>query len=84
MPEYWQEQFGQSSAQFGSSLFVQYGYDGTTIGCESCEELWTPQSSHINLVLQGVEISGNGSGSHHESHKLNARFDLIFYHQWIC
>ena len=77
LPEYWQEQFGQSSAQFGSSLFVQCGGDGTTIGCESCEELWTPQSSHINLALQGVEIIGNGSGSHHELRKLNARLDLI-------
>ena len=44
---------------------------------ESCEELFTPHSPHIELSLNGVEIISNGSGSHHELRKLNVRTDLI-------
>mmetsp|Transcript_32216 Transcript_32216/g.74173 ORF Transcript_32216/g.74173 Transcript_32216/m.74173 type:complete len:445 (-) Transcript_32216:1410-2744(-) len=65
----------QSTAPFGIQ-FLQFK-DGSTIGCESCEELWTPQAPHIDMALAGVEIVGNGSGSHHELRKLNQRIDLI-------
>ncbi|KAL3674298.1 hypothetical protein V7S43_000253 [Phytophthora oleae] len=34
-------------------------------------------SPHINLCLAGVEIIGNGSGSHHQLRKLDQRMDLI-------
>ncbi|KAG6966608.1 hypothetical protein JG688_00006706 [Phytophthora aleatoria] len=44
---------------------------------ETCEELFTPDSPHINLSLAGVEIIGNGSGSHHQLRKLDQRMDLI-------
>lgn len=37
-----------------------------TLGCETCEELFTPQASHIDLALNGVDIVSNGSGSHHQ------------------
>jgi len=47
------------------------------IGVETCEELFTPRSPHIELGLDGVEIIANGSGSHHELRKLNTRVDLI-------
>ena len=47
------------------------------MGCESCEELWTPRSSHVDLALRGVEIIGNGSGSHHELRKLSTRVELM-------
>lgn len=49
----------------------------TAIGVETCEELFTPESPHIPQSLNGVEIFGNGSGSHHELRKLNQRLDLI-------
>jgi NAD+ synthase (glutamine-hydrolysing) len=62
--------FGISSACIRTS-------DDILIGCESCEELWTPQSSHIALSLKGCDIIGNGSGSHHELRKLNKRIELI-------
>ena len=45
---------------YGLSLF------GTTFGSETCEELWTPDSPHIEQYLNGVEIIGNGSASHHQ------------------
>lgn len=49
----------------------------TVIGAETCEELFTPQSPHINMSLNGVEIMTNSSGSHHELRKLNVRIDLL-------
>eukprot|EP00743_Colponemidia_sp_Colp-15_P002468 GILK01002675.1.p1 GENE.GILK01002675.1~~GILK01002675.1.p1 ORF type:complete len:704 (-),score=84.43 GILK01002675.1:103-2214(-) len=49
----------------------------TSIGCETCEELWTPDSPNIQMLLDGVEIIGNGSGSHFELRKLQTRMDLI-------
>lgn len=60
----------------GSQRFLRTD-DGVTIGCESCEELWVPNPSHVGLALQGVEIIGNGSGSHHELRKLDKRLELM-------
>jgi len=68
-------QFGQRDVPFG--LYHLHCADGTTIGCESCEELWTPHASHIDLALRGVEIIANGSGSHHELRKLSTRMELM-------
>lgn len=75
LPMKFREKFGQVTAPFG--LHYIQSREGVTLGCESCEELWTPNSSHIDLALRGVEIIGNGSGSHHELRKLSARMDLI-------
>ena len=75
LPDFWVHKFDQKFAPFGLG-FLQCA-DGTTIGCESCEELWTPQSMHIDMALRGVEIVGNGSGSHHELRKLNSRLNLM-------
>jgi len=60
----------------GSGSFLRTD-DGVTIGCESCEELWVPNPSHVGLALKGVEIIGNGSGSHHELRKLDKRLELM-------
>ncbi|KAI8100054.1 uncharacterized protein BX664DRAFT_322756 [Halteromyces radiatus] len=49
----------------------------TCIGCETCEELFTPLSPHIGMGLDGVEIFTNSSGSHHELRKLNLRIELM-------
>jgi len=75
LPEFWKEKFDQIKSPFG--LMSIQTSDGKTVGCESCEELWTPRSTHIELSLNGVEIIGNGSGSHHELRKLNARLELM-------
>ncbi|KAF8821628.1 putative glutamine-dependent naD(+) synthetase protein [Cardiosporidium cionae] len=47
------------------------------ISSESCEELWTPDSPHINLALDGVDIFCNGSSSYYELQKLQNRLDLV-------
>ena len=75
LPTFVQDALGQRTAPFGLG-YVQTN-DGVTLGCESCEELWTPQATHIALALRGVEIIGNGSGSHHELRKLHTRLELM-------
>ncbi|KAJ1945699.1 glutamine-dependent NAD(+) synthetase, partial [Linderina macrospora] len=42
-----------------------------------CEELFTPESPHIPMSLDGAEIIINSSGSHHELRKLHRRVELI-------
>lgn len=49
----------------------------TCIGFEICEELWCPNSPHIDMALDGVEIICNGSGSHTELRKGNIVTDLV-------
>jgi NAD+ synthase (glutamine-hydrolysing) len=75
LPPNFRAEFGQRDVPFG--LHHLTCADGTTIGCESCEELWTPRPSHVDLALSGVEIIGNGSGSHHELRKLSTRVELM-------
>ncbi|KAF2642738.1 glutamine-dependent NAD(+) synthetase with GAT domain-containing protein [Massarina eburnea CBS 473.64] len=49
----------------------------TIVGCETCEELFTPRNPSAEMSLDGVEIFTNSSGSHHELRKLNTRISLI-------
>jgi NAD+ synthase (glutamine-hydrolysing) len=66
-----------SSVRLGGAKSFLRTDDGVTIGCESCEELWVPNPSHVDLALGGVEVIGNGSGSHHELRKLDKRLELM-------
>jgi NAD+ synthase (glutamine-hydrolysing) len=75
LPEIFRQAFGQATAPFGVAHFLSFG--GIQIGCESCEELWTPAASHIDLALRGVEIIANGSASYHELRKLSTRLELV-------
>jgi NAD+ synthase (glutamine-hydrolysing) len=65
---------GQSTVPFG---FAVIEFNDGVVASEICEELFTPDSPHIELALNGVEIILNGSGSHHSLRKLNTRFELI-------
>jgi NAD+ synthase (glutamine-hydrolysing) len=65
---------GQKTCPFGFAIIDCFG---TSFGTETCEELWAPNSPHIQLALNGCEIIGNGSGSHHELRKLNTRVNLV-------
>ncbi|KAI8865593.1 carbon-nitrogen hydrolase [Ramicandelaber brevisporus] len=47
------------------------------VGVELCEELFAPQSPHIAMSLDGVDIFTNSSGSHHELRKLHRRVELM-------
>ena len=74
LPQSLREVTGQISVPFGDAVIIT---DDTCIGTELCEELFTPDSPHIHMGLDGVEIFANGSASHHELRKLNTRIDLI-------
>lgn len=65
---------GQNVVKFGDMVIST---NDTVIGFETCEEMFTPQSPHISMSLDGVEIITNSSGSHHELRKLNTRLSLI-------
>lgn len=65
---------GQKYVPFGDAVIRTLD---TCIGAETCEEIFTPQSPHISMSLDGVEIITNSSGSHHELRKLGNRVDLI-------
>lgn len=75
-------QLPNSIKELSKQEFVKIGdmvisTNDTVIGCETCEEMFTPQSPHVSLSLDGVEIITNSSGSHHELRKLNTRVSLI-------
>ncbi|KJE97873.1 hypothetical protein CAOG_009140 [Capsaspora owczarzaki ATCC 30864] len=65
---------GKITVPFGDAVVSTLD---TCVGVETCEELFTPNSPHIQMGLDGVEIITNGSGSHHELRKLHTRLDLI-------
>ncbi|KAI8844781.1 hypothetical protein BC829DRAFT_481600 [Chytridium lagenaria] len=65
---------GQTSVEFGDGVI---SFNDTSFGTELCEELFTPESPHIQMALNGVEVFTNGSGSHHEFGKLKTRVDLL-------
>lgn len=82
-PKYYEEHYlprnitkatGQSKVTFGDCVIETFD---TKLGCETCEELFTPDSPHIAMSLDGVEIFTNSSGSHHELRKLDTRLHLI-------
>ncbi|KAG0167386.1 glutamine-dependent NAD(+) synthetase [Apophysomyces sp. BC1034] len=74
LPRMIQRITNQVTVPFGDAVIST---QDTCIGCETCEELFTAQSPHIGMGLDGVEIFTNSSGSHHELRKLNTRIDLI-------
>lgn len=49
----------------------------TAIGCETCEEMFTPSNPSTYMSLNGCEIILNSSASHAELRKLRTRIDLI-------
>ncbi|GAM22828.1 hypothetical protein SAMD00019534_060030 [Acytostelium subglobosum LB1] len=65
---------GQESCPIGDAIISTLD---TAIASETCEELFLPNSPHIEMGLDGVEIFTNGSGSHHQLRKLCTRVELI-------
>ena len=74
LPRMLREVTGQETVPFGDAAIATRD---TALAAETCEELFAPNSPHIYLGLDGIEIIVNGSGSHHELRKLNTRVDLI-------
>lgn len=65
---------GQITVPFGDAVIATRD---TCIGYEICEELWNPESCHIPMALDGIEIILNGSGSYTEIRKSHVSQDLI-------
>lgn len=65
---------GQQTVPFGDAVIATRD---TCLGFEICEELWNPQSSHVPMGLDGVEIIANGSGSYMELRKAYVTVDLV-------
>eukprot|EP00026_Physarum_polycephalum_P002922 Phypoly_transcript_02931.p1 GENE.Phypoly_transcript_02931~~Phypoly_transcript_02931.p1 ORF type:complete len:670 (+),score=60.98 Phypoly_transcript_02931:109-2118(+) len=65
---------GQDTVPFGDCVLSTVD---AAVASETCEELFTPKSPHIDMGLDGVEIFTNGSGSHHQLRKLNTRIELM-------
>jgi len=74
LPAFIMDISGQKTVPIGD-LCVQA--KDACLGVESCEELFTANSPHIGLSLDGVEVFGNGSGSLHTLRKLHRRVDLM-------
>ena len=74
LPRMIREITGQDTVPIGDGAIATRD---TVLAAETCEELFAPNSPHIGLGLDGIEIIANGSGSHHELRKLHKRIDLI-------
>ncbi|KAJ8126376.1 hypothetical protein O1611_g7262 [Lasiodiplodia mahajangana] len=65
---------GQRTVPIGDAILSTRD---TAIGCETCEELFTPRNPSTYMSLNGCEIILNSSASHAELRKLKTRLDLI-------
>jgi len=74
LPPHVQKQQGRRHVPIGDVVLSTID---TCLAAETCEELFTPNSPHINMGLNGVEIFTNSSGSHHSLRKLDQRIALI-------
>uniref|UniRef100_A0A3P9HSF1 Glutamine-dependent NAD(+) synthetase n=1 Tax=Oryzias latipes TaxID=8090 RepID=A0A3P9HSF1_ORYLA len=74
LPRMIQEVTGQDTVPFGDCVLST---KDTCIGTEMCAELWNPDSPHIHMGRDGVEIFTNSSASHHELRKADQRVQLI-------
>lgn len=74
LPHVIQKLMGQHKCPIGDAVISTLD---TCLGAETCEEMFTPQSPHIALSLDGVEILTNSSGSHHSLRKLDHRLEPI-------
>ncbi|XP_072321147.1 glutamine-dependent NAD(+) synthetase-like [Eucyclogobius newberryi] len=74
LPRMIHEITGQDTVPFGDCVLST---KDTCIGSEICQELWSPNSVHIDMSLDGVEIVTNGSASHHELRKADQRVKVV-------
>ncbi|XP_047437605.1 glutamine-dependent NAD(+) synthetase [Mugil cephalus] len=74
LPRMIQEITGQDTVPIGDCVLST---KDTCIGTEICAELWSPNSPHIRMGLDGVEIFTNSSASHHELRKADQRVNLV-------
>lgn len=74
LPHFISSTTGQTTTVIGDGVIST---KDTIIGYEICEELWNPESSHIPLSFDGIEIIVNGSGSYMELRKAYITVELV-------
>lgn len=74
LPKMIRDLTGQETVPFGDCVLAT---NDTCIGSEICAELWHPQSTHIQMGMDGVEIFTNSSSSYHELRKADSRVTLV-------
>ena len=73
-PSIIQQITSQTSCTIGNALLCTFD---TKIGLETCQEMWVPLQTCLELALAGGEIFLNGSASHHEINKMQRRAEII-------
>ena len=74
---------GDYSIPVGRDLVFKIG-DGTLVGMEICEDLWTALPPSTMLTLNGAEIILNLSASPETLGKRSCRRDLVKHQSFIC
>ncbi|KAK3854148.1 hypothetical protein Pcinc_039353 [Petrolisthes cinctipes] len=74
LPSFITDIAGQETVPFGDAILVARD---TVIGIEICEELWNPQSPHVPMGLDGVEIVCNSSASLQELGRTDIAYTLV-------
>lgn len=74
LPEIIQDITKQVTVPFGDGVISTLD---TSIGFETCEELFVPNNPLNSMSLDNVEIILNASGSHHQLRKANLRVEAI-------
>ena len=67
----------------GRDLLFRIG-DGTIMGMEICEDLWTPMAPSTLLALNGAEVIVNLSASNETVGKRKSRQDLVKHQSSVC
>ena len=67
----------------GRDLLFTLG-DGTVMGVEICEDLWTPMPPSTMLTINGAEVVVNLSASNETVGKREVRQDLVRHQSNIC
>ena len=67
----------------GRDLLFRIG-DGTLLGMEICEDLWTPMAPSTLLALNGAEVIVNLSASNETVGKRKSRQDLVKHQSSVC
>ena len=67
----------------GRDLLFSIG-DGTLMGMEICEDLWTPMAPSTLLALNGAEVIVNLSASNETVGKRKSRQDLVKHQSSVC
>jgi len=65
---------GQEETPIGNAIM---SLTDSELAIEICEELWQPNSPHIDMALSGAEIIFNSSASHFAVGRIQKRYDLI-------